>query len=102
MRYLGRLRGVGTLKSEDETTSIRTDYDFEGFVGNHGRVTGCGEISLPSAALRKIFGRRDLQLLTEEGRRLTLLFSDKQLPATSDVAHVDVTGGLPEAVDWRN
>jgi hypothetical protein len=58
-------------------------------------VTGSGEIRLAAAALESVFGRDDVQLLTDDGRLLDLRFSEKELLAASDVAHVDVTGDLP-------
>jgi hypothetical protein len=49
-----------------------------------------------------VFGRRDVQLVTDDGRRLTLRFSERQLAAASDSAHVDVAGDLPAASEWRH
>jgi hypothetical protein len=54
------------------------------------------------AALKNVFGRRDLRLLTEDGRSLSLSFSEKKLGAASDAAPVDVTGELPAASEWRH
>jgi len=102
MRYLGRLRGVGALKSDDDKTNIRTHYDFDGYLGKQGKVTSSGEIRMSPADLSEIFGRKGLRLLTQEGRRLTLVFSEKQLRAASSTAHVDVEGDLPDAFDWHH
>ena len=73
MQYLGGLRGAGILTSGNETVA-RASYDFDGFLTDPGEVMCCGEIRLPPQALRKVFGRKDLQLLTEEGRLLSLRF----------------------------
>jgi hypothetical protein len=99
MQYLGGLRGAGILTYGDET-GARADYDFDGFLTKNGQVTGSGEIRMSPAVLRKAFGRNDLQLLTDDGRRLSLQFSDKQLRSASNAAHVEVAGGLPRASNW--
>jgi hypothetical protein len=100
MRYLGSLRGSGVLKSGDDATGVQANYDFDGFLRKNDQVASCGEIRMAPGALKDVFGRRDLRLLTEDGRVLNLCFSDKQLKATSDAAPVDVTGELPDASGW--
>jgi hypothetical protein len=57
---------------------------------------------MPPEALRQLFGRKDLHLLTDDGRVLTIQFSEKHLPAASDVAHVDMAGGLPPQSEWHH
>lgn len=101
MYYLGGLRGAGILTCGDRTVA-RVDYEFDGFLTRPGQVTGCGEVRMSPEALRKVFGRKDLRLLTDDGRTLTLRFSEKLLHPTSDAAHVDVTGGLPLVSEWRH
>ncbi|WP_245974321.1 hypothetical protein [Bosea caraganae] len=81
----------------------RASYDFDGFFRQPVGVTSCGEIQLAAPILKEVFGRKDLQLLTDDGRRLDLTFSEKKLARSSDVAHVDVTGELPKAPrNWRH
>lgn len=99
MHYLGGLRGVGDLTCGDETVG-RADYDFDAFLTRPGQVSCSGEICASPEVLRDVFGRRDLELLTDDGRRLSLRFSERQLRAASDRAHVDVGGDLPSAADW--
>lgn len=94
MRYLGRLSGNGLLKCNDEEIA-RAVYDFELFFRKPLGVTSCGEIRLEPAALKEVFGRKGVQLLTDDGRLLDLAFSEKELLSTSSIAHVDVTGDLP-------
>lgn len=94
MNYLGRLSGNGLLKCNDEEIG-RATYDFEVFFKKPLGVTSCGEIRLSADALKEVFGRNDVQLLTDDGRLLDLKFSEKELSAESGVAHVDVTGDLP-------
>ena len=98
MRYLGGLRGEGTLTLGDQTLGA-VDYDFDGYAAPQMGVTASGEIRTAPAVLRKVFGRRDLKLVTEDGKHLGLRFSDKKI--TGDYAHVDVTSGLPDAKNWR-
>ncbi|HEY0121978.1 MAG TPA: hypothetical protein VGC14_09480, partial [Rhizobium sp.] len=81
----------------------RASYDFDGFFTKTLGVTTCGEIRLANAVLRDVFGRRNLQLLTDDGRLLDLKFSDKQAVPANGAAHVDVTGELPDVTDhWRH
>ncbi|WP_265517306.1 hypothetical protein [Nitratireductor luteus] len=101
MQYLGGIRGAGVLKSRDETLA-RADYDFDGFLRRPGEVTGSGEIRMPADVLREVFARGDLHLLTDDGRLLSLRFSEKELPPASDSAHVDVAGDLPRQSEWRH
>jgi hypothetical protein len=101
MQYLGGLRGAGVLKRGGDAFA-RADYDFDGYLTKPGQVSGCGEIRMPPEALREVFGRNDLQLLTDDGRLLSLQFSEKRLPSTSDAAHVNVFGQLPLVSEWRH
>jgi len=94
MRYLGGISGSGTLKAGGEEVA-RATYDFGGYFKERVGVTGSGEIRLAADALRSVFGRDDLQLLTDDGRLLDLRFSEKELALASEAAHVEVTGDLP-------
>lgn len=102
MRYLGTLRGTGVLKSGDDATGVPATYDFDGFLRKNDEVASCGEIRMSPAALRDVFSRGDLRLLTEDGRVLFLSFSDKNLSLAADAAAVDVSGELPRPADWRH
>jgi hypothetical protein len=53
-------------------------------------------------ALQDVFGRKNLRLLTDDGRCLSLRFSEKRLRSASEAAHVDVTGELPPVSEWRH
>jgi hypothetical protein len=102
MHYLGRLSGTGVLQCNGEHIA-RASYDFDGFVTKSLAITCCGEIQLSAAILKDVFGRRDVQLLTDDGRLLDLRFSEKALRSARDVAHVDVAGELPATPQsWRN
>jgi hypothetical protein len=89
---LGSFSGNGVLRCNGD-----------GFVTKPLAVTCCGEIQLAAAILGNLFGRRDVQLLTDDGRLLNLLFCEKALRSAGDVAHVDVTGELPATPQsWPN
>lgn len=102
LRYLGGLSGHGVITRHGKTLA-HANFDFDGYFQKVGGVTGCGEIELAPDVLKGLFGRTDLQLLTDQGRVLNLSFSDTTLAPASEVAHVDVTGQLPMAPgDWRH
>jgi hypothetical protein len=102
MRYLGGISGSAVLRCSGEEIA-RASYDFDGFFEKSVGVTSCGEIRLAATALKGVFGRTDVQLLTDDGRLLDLRFSERELLPESDVAHVDVTGDLPTtAQNWRH
>lgn len=94
MKYLGALSGSGMVRCNGKPVS-RASYDFDCFFQPPNGVTSSGEIRLSAGALVDVFGRKDVQLLTDDGRLLDLRFSEKALPPASTVAHVDVTGDLP-------
>ena len=100
MRYLGVLRGTGTLVGETGPLG-RVDYEFDGYLMRPGEVVASGEIHMKADELNEAFGRRDLGLQTDDGRTLGVRFSGKRLSQTSVVAHADIRGGLPDAKDWR-
>jgi hypothetical protein len=100
MRYLGGLRGEGTLRCKGQDLAP-AEYALDGYLIPPAAVTGSGEIRTAPEVLRKVFGRRDLELITEDGRALRFRFSDKKLIAGDDAVHVDVTEGMPTAKEWR-
>jgi len=97
MRYLGALRGTGMLSDGVGETLGRADYEFDMYMMRPGDVVASGEIRMTAEALNAAFGRRDLSLLTDDGRTLGVRFSGKQLSRTSVFAHADITSGLPPA-----
>ena len=99
MHYLGPLRGAGMLM--DATGSLgRVDYELDAYLMRPGEVVASGEIRMDADALNAAFGRRDLSLQTDDGRTLGVRFSGKRLSRTSDVAHADIKGGLPDPKEW--
>jgi hypothetical protein len=97
--YLGALRGTGIL-SDGEEAGIQVEYDIDGFRSGSSAVIGSGEVRMAPLALQRMFGRKDLRLLTDQGRVLNLVFSDKELGSIADVAPVDVAGELPGLSEW--
>lgn len=100
MQYIGALRGVGLVTCEGEAMGC-ADYEFEGFVKPAG-ISGGGEICMAPAALMKVFGSKNIQLLTDGGEIFILRFTDKKLPLASTVAHVDLMGDLQTISGWHN
>ena len=101
LRYLGGISGQGVVKRNGAIVA-RVRFDLDGYFQPVVDVTGSGEISLPQGELESLFGRSDLQLLTDHGLLLTLRFSDSKLPAAGVTAGVEVRGVSPIAAeDWR-
>lgn len=100
MRYLGEFSGAGMLKCDGEEV-VRTTYELELFHDERAGLSSSGEIRLSATVLEALFGRPNIQLLTDDGHLLDLRFSGKTLPSASEFAHVDVTGELP-AVPQRH
>jgi hypothetical protein len=99
MRYLGELRGSGLVMCDGKAVA-RVSYDFDCFLQPKTGVMSSGEIRLAATILKDVFGRRDVQLRTDDGRLLDLRFSEKKLLSTAESAHVDVTGELPTPQEW--
>lgn len=100
MKYLGSISGRGVLQ-RDGVEIADTTYELEGYVQKVGSVTGSGEIGLVPTALQKVIDAPNLQLLTSNGHLLNIKFSDKKIRAGNHI-HVDVSGDLPAASDWRH
>jgi len=100
MQYLGRISGSGVIKCNGEAI-VRASYEIEGFMRKPMSVVGTGEVRLPAEARQQLAGRKDVQLLTDDGRLLDLGFA-RTAPHNDNIAYVDVTGGLPTtAALWR-
>ena len=105
MRYLGGISGEGLLKCEGKEIA-RVSYELDGFYTTSNGVTRSGELRISADALKSVFGRRDVQLVTDDGRVFDLTFSDKELRPTTDIVHVDATDDeavpAPNARKWRH
>lgn len=93
MRYLGGLTGSGVLKRRG-TSVANAEYELDGYSHRPDGVRISGEIELAPDALKDVFGRPDVQLVTEGGQVFALTFSDKELRADARIAHVEITGEL--------
>jgi hypothetical protein len=94
VRYLRGISGSGMLTSQGKQIA-RATYDFDCYFNEQRGASCSGQIQSEMPILKDVFGQRDIQLLTDDGRRLDITFSARELSATSRVAHVDVTGDLP-------
>jgi hypothetical protein len=99
VHYLGALRGVGVVTCQGEKVG-RADYDFDGFLTKPAHVTGSGEIRMSPLKLKEVFGRGNVELVTNDGRVLSVRFSERRLSPASDVACVEVGGELPTPQEW--
>jgi hypothetical protein len=100
MQYLGNLRGTGTMSCGEEPMGA-VSFEFDGYLTRPGQVVASGEIRMEADALNNAFGRRDLRLHTDAGQILHLRFSGKRVNSSSQLAHVDITEGLPPPKKWR-
>lgn len=100
MRFLGKLCGTGTLANADGTIG-QADYELDGYAMRPGAVVASGELRMASAALARAFERRDVRLITADGRTLPLRFTGKPSDRGGDAAHIDISDGLPNEAEWR-
>jgi hypothetical protein len=100
LRFLGKLRGSGTLAGADGTIGP-ADYELDGYLIRPGAVVASGELHMASGALQETFDRRGLRLVTAEGRVLPLRFTGKPSDRHGEIAHIDITEGLPAEKEWR-
>ena len=99
MKYLGALRGSGTLLSDGEALGAAT-YEIDGYQVKPGEVAASGELRMAAKDLARAFGLRHLQLRTDAGRVLSVRFTARKLALASTFAHADFTGDLPAAAAW--
>jgi hypothetical protein len=100
VRFLGKLRGSGTLANADGTIGP-ADYELDGYMMRPGAVVASGELRMASGALDGAFNSRGLRLVTAEGRILPLRFTGKPSDRRGRIAHIDISEGLPSEKEWR-
>ncbi len=101
LRYLGGISGQGEVKLKGKTLAP-VQFDLDGYFQPAVGVTGSGEIQAPQATLEALFGRDDLELLTDGGLLLALRFPNAKSPPSSGCMGVEVKG--PSSIgpnDWR-
>lgn len=99
MRFLGKLRGSGTLAGA-EGAICPADYDLDGYLIRPGAVVASGELHVVLGALKATLDRRALHLLTAEGQVLPLRFTGKPSEQLGEIVHVDISEGLPAEHEW--
>lgn len=100
MKFLGKLRGNGTLGSVDGPIGP-ADYELDGYVMRPGAIVASGELHMEAGILQGAFDRRGLHLVTADGRKLPLRFTGKPSDRHGRIAHVDISEGLPDEKEWR-
>ena len=99
MRFLGKMRGSGTVASADGTIGP-ADYELDGYVVRPGSIVASGELRMASAALARAHGGKGGRLTTTDGS-FALRFTGKPSDLGGDAAHIEISEGLPEEKDWR-
>jgi hypothetical protein len=100
MRFLGKLRGSGTVANADGTIGA-ADYELDGYVMRPGAIVASGELRMASAALARAHAGQGVRLVTAEGHAFPLRFTGRPSDRGGDAAHVDISEGLPEEKEWR-
>jgi hypothetical protein len=100
VKFLGKLRGNGTLAGADGPIGP-AGYELDGYVMRPGAIVASGELSMEAGVLRGAFDRRGLHLVTADGRKLPLRFTGKSSDRHGRIAHIDISEGLPEEKEWR-
>lgn len=100
MRFLGKLRGTGTVASADGTIG-QADYELDGYVMRPGAIVASGELRMASAALERAHAGQRVQLVIADGRTLPLRFTGRPSDRGGDAAHIDISEGLPDEKEWR-
>ena len=100
MRFLGKLRGGGTLAAAEGTIGP-VHYELDGYLMRPGAVVASGELHMTSDALQATVDRQGLRLITAEGRSLPFRFTGKLADRRGQFAHIDISEGLPSENEWR-
>ncbi len=98
MRFLGKLRGGGTLTAVDGAIGP-VQYELDGYLMRPGAMVASGELHMASGALP--VDRHGLRLITAEGRSLPFRFTGKLSDRQGQFAHIDVSQELPSENEWR-
>lgn len=88
MRHRRSISGTGILMCDGEEIA-RVSYELENIGIETTGVMRSGELRISADALKGVFGREDVQLLTDDGRIFDLRLSNKVLRPATDGAHVD-------------
>jgi len=100
LRFLGKLRGRGTVTSADRMIGP-ADYELDGYVMRPGAIVASGELRMAALALQDAHAAPAVRLVTAQGHSLPLRFTGKPSDRGGDAAHVDISEGLPDEKEWR-
>lgn len=100
MKFLGKLRGSGTVASLHGTIGP-ADYELDGYLMRPGEVVASGELRMAAAALTEAHTGQGVRLVTADGHAYPLRFTGKPSDRGGDAAHVDISEGLPGEKEWR-
>jgi hypothetical protein len=100
MRFLGKMRGSGTVAIADGTIGP-ADYELDGYVVRPGSIVAAGELRMASAALARALDRNDVRLTVADGGSFALRFTGRPSERGGDVAHIEISEGLPAEKEWR-
>lgn len=106
MRHRRSISGTGILMCEGEEIA-RVSYELEGVDTETTGVMRSGELRISADALKGVFGRPGVQLLTDDGRTFDLWLSNEEMRPAADGAHVgdiDPSNALRPAIGqkWRH
>jgi hypothetical protein len=100
MRFLGKMRGSGTVASADGTIGP-ADYELDGYVVRPGSIVAAGELHMASASLARALDQHDVRLTVADGSSFALRFTGRPSDRGGDVAHIEISEGLPAEKEWR-
>lgn len=99
MRFLGKMRGSGTVANADGAIGP-ADYELDGYVVRPGNIIASGELRMASTALARAHDGAAVRLTTADGT-FALRFTGKPSDRGGDAAHVEISEGLPTEKEWR-
>lgn len=100
MRFLGKMRGSGTVAGVDGTIGP-ADYELDGYVISPGAIVASGELRMAAAALARAHDGEGIRLVMADGATFALRFTGKPADRGGEAAHVEISEGLPEEREWR-
>ena len=99
MRFLGKMRGSGTVANATGPIGP-ADYELDGYVVRPGSIVASGELRMASGAMALAHDGGGVRLTTADGT-FALRFTGKPAERGGDVAHIEISEGLPAEKEWR-
>jgi hypothetical protein len=100
MRFLGKMRGSGTVANASGPIGS-ADFELDGYVVRPGAIVASGELRMASAELELAQGGGQVRLTTAAGSTFGLRFTGKPSDRGGDAAHIEISEGLPEEKEWQ-